>query len=243
YLFIIKEPLKISFYDVVNNGFSYTTLVFPLVLFYLIIIYNLEDKNNFNKYLYLKFKNKIDFYNTQVLTILISALLLILFIDIISIIECLGHITFKNIYSEYFSYTMLGKLNVVFEKSILNAVISKITPLEYTLYINLFVFLNLSFLGLLFLLINIFFKKRELSLLVVLSINYLSWALDSVNFIEKFTFTKNVYFVQSTIDTLDNYKFLANRVLYWFILIILTYFIGRYFILKKDFSFKSVGER
>ena len=138
---------------------------------------------------------------------------------IISIILCVVH-------KIYFSLDSVAILT------------SKITPLTYVLLMNLFIILYFFLEGLLYFVIVSFLNKDGLSLIVVIAINTMNRFVDSLSGItSKLSFTNNIYFITSPVENISNYSFILYRMLYWFILILTIYIIGRVRTIRSDYEF------
>jgi hypothetical protein len=111
---LINRNIQFNFYDLLMDSFGYLPLFFSISLLYLIAIYNICEKTTFYKYIFLKFESKYHVYNANVLVVLTLSILLVLFINVISIIECFGNISFKNTWSPYFFIRHLDELLMYF---------------------------------------------------------------------------------------------------------------------------------
>lgn len=237
FLEFINKNSNYNFFDLVINQFNYLTLFIFLFIGYMIIIYDINNNSKFYQYLDLKFKNKVNLYNTNVLTILITSISFDIFLNIISIIECIGKISFKNLWSDNFIYNNISKLqvNVFFDVDVVKYLIDKLTPLEYVFYTNIFIILYLFLFGILFLVINILIKRRILTFLIVFFINFISYFFNFNNFIyQKFSITNNIYLLTSSKDMVVNNTFITFRLFYWGFLISIFYFLGKFLIKKSD---------
>lgn len=235
---LIFQPIKYNFYDFIIKDFGYLSLFYTISLLYLIMIYNICQKTSFHKYLFLRFKNRKQIYNANVLATLIIAIAIVLFINLLTIIQCFAKVSFKNLWSPYFFHTMTGKVNLFYTDEAIKIITNKLSPLSYVVYSDIFVILYLFFLGLLFLVTNIFFKKRSLSLILILAINYISMSFDSgKGIISKLSFTNNIYFITANVSELQNNFFIIFRLCYWLILIFIMFLIGKLFTAKSDYYF------
>ncbi|NSB15963.1 hypothetical protein [Clostridium beijerinckii] len=235
---LIFNPIDYNFYDIVIENFGYLSLFFSINLFYLIIIYGLCERSAFYKCMYLKFRNRKQVYNINVLTIFSLSVCIVLLINLASVIECFGHVSFTNTWSAHFFYTMTGKINLLYSDENVKIITSRLSPLQYITYSNILNILYLFFLGMIFLVSNIFIKKRAISFILIIIINFSSMFLDSVNgIISKLTFTNNIFFITADSAELLNNTFIISRLSYWAILIISIYFIGLILAKKVDYRF------
>ena len=238
YLFLIGESNYHNIYDLFNNQFSYFSLFIVYSLGYLLIIYNVNQKDNFYKYYYLRFNNKLEVFNTTVCSLAIISLLFILFIDIFTIAEGIFTMPLTNSYSEYFYRTMTGTINVFYETDNVNILTNMISPITYILLLNILSFLYFFLQGLLYIVIDSFINKEGLSLIIVIAINALNWYIDAFGgIISRLSFTNNIYFITSQIDDISNYSFIFFRIIYWIILLLPLYIIGRRQAIKGDYKF------
>jgi len=238
FLNVISRHIQYNLYDLLIENFGYLSLFYCISLFYLIIVYNVCENTNFYKYLFLKFKNKYQVYNANVLFIFIFAVIVVAFINLVCILQCLNNISFKNIWSPYFFNTMTGSINLVYVAENVKIITAKLTPLSYVMYSNLFVILYLFFLSMVFFVSNIFFNNRAISFILVIILNFMSMFLDSINGIwSKISFTYNIFFISSSLNELNNNSFIILRIFYWIILIFIMYYIGKILTKKIDYSF------
>lgn len=237
---LITRNTKYNFFDVLLNNFNSISLFNIISLFFLVMLYNIFGKNNFLKYITLKLSSKVQVYNSNIFTIFLLSIFMVFFINIVSILECLNNISFKNVWSEHFFNTMTGDLNLFYDTNIIELLTNKITPFEYISYTNILVILYLFFLGILFYNINIIIKKRNVSLFLIIIINVISILLDSVpGIIGRLTFTQNIFFVTANIKDFYNYSFISWRLLYWILLILSVYIFGIYSTKKIDYNFED----
>lgn len=226
--YFIKNTKNYNYYDVVIHEFNYVTLFKFFSPLFLLVLYNLCNNSNFYKYLFVKFKNRHEVYNINVIAVFLSAFVFNIFLNIISILQCIGNISFKNQWSTYFLHpTILSQT-----KGNLNIIINNFTPLKYIMYFNTLFTLYLFTLGLIFLVINTLFKKRVISFIVSMLLIFLNLSIDSINgFWNNFTFTSNIFFTEHSCN------YIILKLIYWILLIFILYFIGYILTKKLDYKF------
>lgn len=245
YNFILFIALTINnsnfnYYDVILNQLNYLNIFLFLSLFFLFFLYKLYENSNFEQYILLKFKSKHQVYNLNILTIVISSIIFLSFIHLIAFTESIYSVSFNNQWSPYFFKTMTGTLNIFFTQENLLLLTDKIDPLLYTFIINLLVFLYFCTVGIIFSVFNILFNNRSISFIMTIIIILLNLALDSAgNFIKKFTFTYNIFFITGYTDKSSILTFITYRFIYWFILLFILFVLGKYLIQKKDLTLGS----
>ena len=226
-----------NYYDVILNQLNYLNIFLFLSLFFLFFLYKLYENSNFEQYILLKFKSKHQVYNLNILTIVISSIIFLSFINLIAFTESIYSVSFNNQWSPYFFKTMTGTLNIFFTQENLLLLTDKIDPLLYTFIINLLVFLYFCTVGIIFSVFNILFNNRSISFIMTIIIILLNLALDSAgNFIKKFTFTYNIFFITGYTDKSSILTFITYRFIYWFILLFILFVLGKYLIQKKDLT-------
>lgn len=237
---LLKQSTHHNIFDLFITQFNYFPLFVVYSLVYLLIIYNVNQKTNFYKYYYLKFNNKSEVYNINILTLFIISIIFTLLLNLFSFAEGIFTLPLENLWSDYFYHIMDGGQGVFFSLDNLNILTSKINPLIYVLLINLFVILYFFLEGLLYFVIDSFFNKNGLSLIIVVAINTINRFFDSLGgIIPKFSFTNNVYFVTSPVENIMNYSFILFRVLYWAILILTIYIIGKIITIRNEYKFSN----
>ncbi|GAA0076926.1 hypothetical protein UT300005_13040 [Clostridium sp. CTA-5] len=235
---LLKQENYHNIFDLFITEFNYFALFVVYSLGYLLIIYNVNQKTNFYKYYYLKFNNKLEVYNINVITLFIISIIFTLLINLFSFAEGIVTLPLENLWSDYFYHIMGGTQDIFFPLDSVQILTSKITPIIYVLLINLYVILYFFLEGLLYFVIDSFLNRDGLSLVVVIFINTINRFLDSLGGImPKLSFTNNIYFITSPIENISNYSFILFRIFYWFILIFSVYIIGRVRTIKSDYKF------
>jgi len=85
---------------------------------------------------------------------------------------------------------------------------------------------------------NIIFKKRAVSFILVIILNAISMILEIVNSpISKLSFAKNIFFITASRSEINNGTFIILRIVYWVLLITITYFIGNLLTKKIDYNY------
>ncbi|SFD28093.1 hypothetical protein [Clostridium uliginosum] len=235
---LLSEANHHNIFDLFITQFNYFPLFIVYSLGYLLIIYNVNQKTNFYKYYYLKFNNKSEVYNINVITLLIISIIFTLLINLFSFAEGIATLPLENLWSDYFYHIMGGTKDVFSSLDSVQILTRKITPSIYVLLINLYVILYFFLEGLLYFVIDSFLNKDGLSLVVVIFINTINRFFDSLGgIIPKLSFTNNIYFISSPVENIANYSFILFRILYWFILIFTIYIIGRVRTIRSDYKF------
>lgn len=241
FLEFIKKNSNYNVYDVLMHQFNYLTLFIFLFIGYMIIIYDINNNSKFYQYLNFKFKNRVQLYNINVLTILITSISFDIFLNILNIIECLGKVSFKNSWSDNFIYNNISKIqvNVFFNTDTVKLLINKLTPLEYIVYTNIFIISYLFLFGILFLVLNILIKRRMLTFLLVFLINFISYSSFNSNSIYgRYLITNNIYLLTSYKDMLISNTFITFRLFYWIFLISIVYLLGIFLSKKSDLRYE-----
>ena len=232
---LIFNNYQYNIYDFIIKFFSYHSLFYVINLFYLIMIYNIFDKKLFYNYLNIRFSSKQEVYRANVLSAFVFSIGIVVFIIIICIIMG-SFMSFVNSWSPYFFYTMTGKVNLSYDNEIVKLITQKLTPISLVLLTSLLTILYLFFISMFFIVSNIIFKKRAASFILVIILNALSMAFDVGN-LSRFSFTNNIYIMNSRVNEVTNGTYIISKLAYWFIIIILVYFIGNILTNKKDCSY------
>ncbi len=242
FLNLIPYKIKYNFYDLHMKSLGYLPLFYMISLFYLIIIYQVCNNDNFSKYLFLKFKSRTQVFTINVLMIFVISFIFVGIINLACIIESIGNISFENTWSQYFFKVMSGTINSFHSSEGIKILTTKLTPLSFVLYNNLFAIAYLFLIGLIFIVSNILLKKRMLSFAFTMAINVGSLAVDSIpGIVANLTFTKNVFVANATLEQLKNNTFITSRLLYFGVLIVSLIVIGN--ILTKKLDYKFQGEK
>ncbi|KLU62472.1 hypothetical protein CEB3_c12070 [Peptococcaceae bacterium CEB3] len=234
-IYVISSSREYNIYDFIINNFSYLSLFYSINLFFLMMIYNIFDKTNFYNYLNIRFSSKQEVYRANVLSAFIFSIGIVLFINVISIIMG-SFMSFTNSWSPYFFYTMRDKVNLSYANQVVKLITQEFTPVLLVLITDLFVILYLFFISIFFTVCNIVFKKRAVSFIFVIILDGLNMAFDSGH-LSRFSFTNNIYIMNSKINEVINHTYVLSRLAYWAILIVSIYFIGNVLMKKKDCSY------
>lgn len=240
YMYILTQNDYCNIYDLFMKQFNYFSLFVVYSLGYLLIIYNINQKTEFYKYYYMKFKNKVEVYNVNIITLLIISILFTFFINIVCFAEGIFTLPLDNSYSEYFYHIMNGSINVFYSTDNVKELVNLVNPIGFVLLLNLFSIFYFFLEGLLYFVIDSFIAKDALSLIIVVGINTFNRFVDSLGGIaSKLSFTNNIFFVTSPIETISNYSFIFFRLLYWLILIGIIYFIGKFRASRMDYRYRK----
>lgn len=227
-----------NFYDIIIEQLGYLNLFHVVSFTFLLIICNICDNSIYNYYVYTRFKSKFDIYNIHIIFIICISIVLVMLINIQCGLECVGKVSFNNEWSEYFFYNIQGNTNAIYNKTYIEKIIKNITPITYVIITELLVVLYLSFIGILFYVLNIIIRKKAVSFVITLSIISLNLLMDSDSCIGKYLFTKNIYLIQSEALIEQNTIFI-KIVLYWVIGIFILYFLGKLLTKKNDYKFEE----
>lgn len=234
---ILKSKLQFNLYDIVIYQFNYTSLFFILSVVFLVIIYNVSHNTKFNQYLILRLNNKKQCFNMNVIVIFLTAFLYVAFFNILSIIEGIGKSSLNNTWSQFFIEKNTGSINVLFSQDTMQSFLKLVSPVQYTIFLDILVFFYFFTLGLLFLMINSLINKRQITLILAFGVVCLNMALDSIAAISPFTFTNNIFILTSNNSGLSNCFCIYVRLIYWIALSVILYIIGLKTTLRKDYNF------
>ena len=241
YLQIIRNPYEYTFYDLIITQFGYLNVFYFFSFSFLLLLYNLCNNNHFYKYLYLKFKNKVQVYNINILIILFTGIIFDVALNIMAILECIFHISFKNQWTSYFSHIMTGKVNLIFSQENVKFLTNELSPLTYIVNLNILVICYFIFLGVSFLVINTYIKNRSLSFIIEVIIIAINMFIDSSgSIISNLSFTYNIFFITTPYEQLENGNYIVYRLIYWIMLISIAYIIGIILTKKIDYKFEDV---
>lgn len=242
YFKFISNPYKNTFYDLIITQFGYLNLFYFFSFFFLLLLYNLCNNSDFYKYYYLKFRNRVQVYNMNILVIMFTAIIFDLVLNLIALLECILHTSFDNKWSNYFLHTMNGNLNLYFTEENVKFIMNTLSPLTYIIYINIFIIFYLIFLGLTFLVVNSYIKNRSLTFILEVVMISINMIIDSSQgFISNLSLTYNIFFITTSYDQMQNGTYILYRLLYWLILILVVYTIGIILTKKIDYKFGEVS--
>lgn len=231
FLEMCKEKVQFSLYDVIISQFDYLSLFFMLSIVFLIVIYNINSNSEFGQYLLLRFSDKKQYFDANVIVVFITSFLYVFMFNLLSFIECIGRISMKNNWSQFF-------LNVNADLVNIDTFLSYFTPLKYTMILNVLVFLYFSTLGMIFLMIHSIFNKRSITLIITIGIICLNMASDSTRILSDFTFTNNIFILNSTNFIFSNFIYFFKRLAYWMFILISSYLTGLIITIKKDYKYE-----
>ena len=237
FLDVSKEKIQFNVYDLIIYQFNYLSLVFMLSIGFLIITYNINYNSEFNQYLLLKFNNKKQYFNINTIIVFITSFLYVLMFNIVAFIESFGKISLENNWSQFFINNTTGVVNIHFDINNINNFLNFVSPLKYTIILNILVFLYFSTLGLLFLMINSILNKRAITLIIIIATICLNMASDSIQAVSNFTFTNNIYILTSNNFIFSDFNYFYKKLFYWLIIIVTIYIIGLIIYIKKDYKY------
>ena len=235
---LISKNTKYNVYDLIMRNFEYLSVFYCINLFFLVMLYNLYEKKNFYNYLNLRFRTKQEVYNANVIFVFVFSIIIVAFMNFVCVLQCINNISFNNYWSPYFYQTMTGQVNLMYTEDIIRIITLKLSPFSYVMYSNLLIVLYLSFISMIFVVSNIIFKKRAVSFILVIILNAISMILEIVNSpISKLSFAKNIFFITASRSEINNGTFIILRIVYWVLLITITYFIGNLLTKKIDYNY------
>lgn len=234
-LYLNSRGQKYNIYDFIMHNFSYLSLFYSVNLFFLVMIYNIFDKDKFYNYLNIRFNSKQEVYRANVLTALIFSIGIVIFINIICILSG-SFMNFSNTWSPYFIYKTGVNLNLFADSDAIKIIMHNLTPISLVLLTNLLVILYLFLISIFFIVCNIIFKKRAISFILVIVLNILSTIFDTGN-LSFLAFSNNIYIINSGLNEVTNGTYIISKFIYWLVLIILMYFIGFILTKKKDCNY------
>lgn len=235
--FVLKNT-QYNFYDLIMNNFEYLSLFYFINLFFMIMLYSLYEKKTFYTYLNLKFTNRQEVFKGNVIFAFLLSIFIVVFINCICILQSINKISFNNSWSLYFSNSIASQLNLSVSKESVNIIISKLTPLSYVIYNNLFVILYLFFISTFFIVCNIIFKKKAVSFILVVILNAVSMIMEVLgNKVKRLSFASNIFFITSSQNELNNGTYIISRIAYWILLIVSLYIIGNLLTKKLDCNY------
>lgn len=124
-------------------------------------------------------------------------------------------------------------MNQAYNNDTISTIFNSLSPIKYTIIECLLVILYFNFLSVLYNVCNLIFNKRILSFLTIILIILLGFSLGT-GFIRKILFTSNLFIMNSELNEVINGTYIIYKFVYWFVLIIITYFIGLFLVKKRD---------
>ena len=139
YFLTFAHSNKQNWYDLIIYMFSdYLVLAFFLFAVFFMLTYNIGSRKNFYLYLLLKFNKRKKWYNSNVLQLLILAIMYTGFIVIICFLEGVGTLDFNNKWSQYsMSLTANKQLIYMYDPKVFRYIVNTISPLLF-ICINIF---------------------------------------------------------------------------------------------------------
>ena len=232
---ITRNNQSYNYYDIVINQLNYLNIFFFTTIFFVLILYNIYNDQNFNTYLHLKFKSKLEIYNINIITIVIIAALFIFFLNSVILLLSIGNLSFKNEFSPYFFHYMTGNMNLFYGTDNVILMAEKYSPILYILLINMYVFLYLVTVGCIFITSKIILRKESLAFIVIIFFILSNILLELPEYIQKISFKYNIFFITASYSELQSNFFIIVRLIYWIILISILYCIGNIFTKKYNY--------
>lgn len=229
-----------NIYDLIISMFS-NQLVIAYFLFvaYFIFIYNIGSKKQFYKYVITRFRSLKQWYNNNILIIFIFSIIFIVFILIICFLESYLTLSFHNEWSEYSLFlTSENSPNIIFDKNMFKYIISSISPLKYSLINSLYIIFYFFNIGSIFFILSIILKNKIgafVGIFIINCINIIAYNSEEY-IIRKFSFYNNIILLGENNVKISKYL-IYEPLLYWIIISIVIYIIGRVVISKVDFKF------
>lgn len=237
-VYFVKNNEMYNYYDVIINQFEYIYLFFFYSFSFVILLYNFFSLNSFEKYINFRFKSKNNSYNINIIAIFLIALLFVAFLNIVTLIFSVGNTDFTNEFSQHFLMGINEEMTS-FSKNML-LICKKITPTIYIFLLNAYILLYFNVLGNIFFICNICFKKKSISFIVTISLVFLNFYMESFGGIfMKLSMKYNIYFCLSPYTEIQNNLYIIYRFIYWAVIIVSLYFIGKTINKKFDYSYEE----
>lgn len=231
---------KQNFYDLLISIFSnYLALAYFIFIIFILFIYSIGSKKVYYQYVLLRFKSRRQWYNFNVLLLLISSIGFTLFIVIQCILESIFTLGFKNTWSEY-SVFLISKYSLIsqYDNRILTYIEGSISPLSFVL-INIFFFICFLFvLAMIYFILSLYLRKKSrafISVFIINCINIFGYSSEKI-IIRRLSWFYNLIILSNYEGKLDM-SIIYYRFYYWSSLIIIIYLIGYLVNSKIDFKF------
>ncbi|GAB6169501.1 hypothetical protein JCM1393_19610 [Clostridium carnis] len=236
YNFLYLNNNRGNYYDYITGTFGSQFVVsYFLFIIYIILISNISMKKEFNKYVMCRFKSLKDWYNDTILIILIISIIFVGFIFIVCTLESSITLDFSNKWSEYFISLKNNDVMLIYNKKNVEFLIDNVKPMKYILINLIYIVLYFFTFGNILFNTTIIFKKKWMSLTSVLIINIVDIAISRSELtIKKFGFLGNVLTMNKDFTYMSA---LYTPFIYWIILNVSIYIIGRLIINRIDFQF------
>lgn len=218
---------------------SYMNMAYFYFSIFLIYIYNVNSKKNYYKYLFLRFKNRKEWYTYNILNILVKSIKFTSIIIIQAFLQGIITLSFRNKWSEYSIHIASSKrVAYLFNQKTFGYVIETMTPLKYIVINIIFIIFFFLVLGLIYLILSMLFKSKLIVFVSIILLNCVNigvYLLEAPIFV-RWTFYYNTSVITAYENTLNSSIF-YNRFLYWILLIFILVLIGSLLKRHVDFEF------
>jgi len=236
--------IEVNFYDFFIQVLgSYQPIAYFMTFMFVLLIYNISNKQNFYQYLLMKFKNKKQWFNMNVLMILFISISFMVILIIFSVLITIPSLKLSNQWSNYSIHLSNSMVNY-FEENSINVyqfIINNISPMKFLLITSLYIIMYLTTLGIMYLVFSVLFKKKIfsiISLFVIIMLNFILYCSDSIIY-KKISFFYNIILIDPYNYNL-NYSLFYKRFLYWFLIIGVLIFCGNVIISKFDSNYEGI---
>jgi len=222
---------------------SYHYIAYFMTFVFVLLIYNISNKQNFYQYLLMKFKNKKQWFNMNVLMILFISISFMVILIIFSVLITIPSLKLSNQWSNYSIHLSNSMVNY-FEENSINVyqfIINNISPVKYVVITSLYIIMYLTTLGIMYLVCSLLSKKKVFSIICLfidIIINLALYCSDSILF-KKISFFYNIILIDPY-DVNLNYSLFYKRFLYWFLIIGVLIFCGNVIISKFDSNYEGI---
>lgn len=240
-LFIIA-PIIIHIFTTIKNVMIHSSNVYDLILiifndYYLIfyilyllfcvLILKVIGRDDFDSYLYIRFKNRGHWFYNKVRFIGLTSVVYILAIIGMCILASIGHFGFSNIWSEF------GK--IYFEKY---DIILSFSPIIATLISSILLFMYLFTLGIIIFVSSLFVKHIVFSFVIAFLINLINMLcfLCNIRLFYKIGFCHNTLLTFHSLTNNSLQPTIIHSFIYWIVFISTLIFIGLKRINKMDLN-------
>lgn len=229
---------KQNIYDLLIATFdNYFGQAYFFFILFFVFIYSIGSQKYYFQYIFLKFKNRKQWFNVNILLVVFSSVFFTLVIFLQCLLEGMLNFKFNNSWSEY-SLFLSSTATTVYENNVINYVVHAMTPLAFVVITMIFTICFFSVIGMLYYVLTLCFKKKIWAFLGVFLINCINIYLYnySNNFAQKFSFYGNILILKTYNNPIDASIF-YNRIFYWILWIFFIYVVGMILKSKKDLHF------
>lgn len=241
YIFFMQNSFmqNQNIYDLFISVYSNILVVgYFMFIIFLVFIYNIAVKNDFNKYLFCRFSTINKWYTYNIFTILILSIIFVVITYVICILEGVLTLDLANKWSAYSVYVGSGNSPItIYNSEVFSFISSTISPFVYVVINSIYFTMYIFIIGSIFFVLNIILKNKILSILSTIIINYINiMAYNSdIYLFRKYSFFNNIIILGQTDG--GDISTLFSPLIYWCILSSIIYFLGEKLIRKSDLKF------